>query len=545
MTKINDKLYTAAQVRGLDNVAIHEFDIAGYELMCRAGKAVMAAVDSYFPKSRNWLVLCGPGNNGGDGYVVARLAAAKGCKVTVCSMIDPQRLSGDAAAAYKGWCEAGGQTLLWPDHSEQANTADLLALQSMPFDLVIDALLGTGIERATEGSYKAAIEFINAQACPVVAVDIPSGLNADTGCSMGAAVRAQLSVSFVGKKRGMFTADGIDYCGAMVFDGLDIPAEAIDRLPEIQMQTQSKGNSRGQWVGQLMSADYLAEVLLPRLGNSHKGSYGEVVAVGGAKGMSGAILLTGEAALRSGAGKVRLATDPEHAAWINLCRPELMVTAIGSEADFSACLKSPQVLAVGPGLGHSDWADALLRACLASALPLVMDADALNWLAQQELVQQGLARQETGSEQRLRSPAILTPHPAEAARLLGISTSEIQRDRVVHAQAIAEKFQATVVLKGSGSVIAGSDGRYAICPFGNPGMATAGSGDVLTGIIAALLAQRLNCYEAACAGVLAHALAGDLAAARHGEMAMLAGDITQQLENVWQQVSHISNTGST
>ena len=233
--------------------------------------------------------------------------------------------------------------------------------------------------------------------------------------------------------------------------------------------------------------------------------------------------LCGEAALRSGAGRVTLATDPVHASAINPGRPELMVRGVASGEELRAMLSGDHVLAVGPGLGRSSWSESLLRVCLAVKSPLVVDADALNLLAELDLAADGLQRDNW----------ILTPHPAEAARLLGSEVADVQNDRVVTAQSIAIKYQATVVLKGSGTVIATADGDYAICPFGNPGMATAGSGDVLTGIIAALLGQGLSCYEAAFSGVLAHALAGDMAVQRVGEMALVAGDITDQLHRVW------------
>jgi len=538
MSDINHKLYTATQVRGLDYAAIHEFNIAGYELMCRAGKAVMDAAGQHFPQTRHWLILCGPGNNGGDGYVLARLAAAAGIQVTVCSLIDPARLQGDAATAYQDWLESEGKVQQWPQVTKRLSAAEYARLQDRanepndesnptaaqdsPFDLVMDALLGTGIDRAVEGVYRDAIEFTNGLTCPVIAIDIPSGLNADTGCVMGAAVRAQVSVSFVGNKRGMYTADGPDQSGRIVFDDLNIPAQAAERVPDASS------------AGDLLNAAYLTKVVKPRANNSHKGSYGEVLAVGGAKGMSGAILLCGTAALRSGAGKVRLATDPDHAAWINISRPELMVSALGNERDLQPWLKKPRVLALGPGLGRGEWSKSLLHACLSSDLQMVTDADALNLLAELKL---GATDLPWASSPQIS--IVMTPHPAEAARLLGVTTATIQQDRIGQALILADKYQAVVVLKGSGSVIANPDGSYAICPFGNPGMATAGSGDVLTGIIAALLAQGLCCRDAACAGVLAHAMAGDLAAKQHGVMAMIAGDITRQLQHVWKA----ANTG--
>ena len=494
MFDASHKLYTAEQVRGLDYAAIHGLGIEGYKLMCRAGRAVVDVALDSFPDAKRWLIMCGPGNNGGDGYVVARLAAAAGIDVTVCSMVDPRQLKGDATIAYSDWDAGGGEVALWP------------MSESESFDLALDALLGTGIDREVRGEFRGAIAWLNQLACPKLAIDIPSGLNADTGCVMGCAVMARNTVTFVGRKRGMYTADGPDYCGLIDFNDLAIPAEA----------TVEQAKSAGA----LLTPACLAGVLKRRPRNSHKGSFGHVLAVGGIEGMSGAVRLCGEAALRSGAGRVTLATDPAHAAMVNLGRPELMVKATGSAAELLTLLDRDFILAAGPGLGMTDWSGSLLKTCVEAQAAMVVDADGLNILAQQDPVSRG--------------NWILTPHPAEAARLLDCSVPEIQQDRVRSALAIAQRFGACVVLKGCGTVIADDAGKYAICPAGNPGMATAGSGDVLTGIIAAMLAQGLSCYDAACTGVLAHAQAGDHAAAILGEMAMIAGDIIDALPEVWE-----------
>ena len=496
MSAACDKLYTAAQVRGIDYAAIHESGIPGYELMSRAGRAIVDVANARFPDARRWLIMCGPGNNGGDGYVAARLAVKAGIDVTVCSLIDPRQLKADAATAYLDWQAQGGEVLLWPMDQDGS------------YDLALDALLGTGIDRAVSGEFRSAISWLNQLDCPRLAIDIPSGLNADTGCPMGCAVRAVATVTFVGRKRGMYTADGPDFCGHISFDDLAIPAEAALKC--------------SQDSGILLRGDFLIETLKPRPRNTHKGHFGHVLAVGGSKGMSGAVRLCGEAALRSGAGKVTLATDPVHAGFVNQGRPELMVKAIDGASALSALLDGAFTVAVGPGLGTTDWSRTLLRTCIDSDAPLVVDADGLNLLAQ--LLQQGGVR---------RDRWILTPHPAEAARLLGCSVGEVQQDRVHAAGEMARRHGASVVLKGCGTVVADPSGQYAICPGGNPGMATAGSGDVLTGLIAALLGQGLSCFDAARAGVLAHAMAGDFAAANLSEMGMIAGDIIDALPEIW------------
>lgn len=495
MVDCNDKLYTAEQVRGIDYAAIHESGIAGYVLMTRAGAAVVAQACQCFPTARHWLIICGPGNNGGDGYVVARLALEAGIQVTVSSLIDPDKLKGDAALAFADWQATGGELLRWPlpDH--------------ISCDLALDALLGTGIDREVEGVFAQAIGYLNQLDCPTLAIDIPSGLNADTGCVMGCAVQASNTVTFVGRKRGMYTADGPDYCGHITFADLAIPQDAAHQYAD--------------HAGSLLALEFLAQTIPPRLQNSHKGRFGHVLAVGGIAGMSGAIRLCGESALRSGAGRVSLVTDPAHASLINLDRPELMVKA--ADGDWHSLLSSVDVIAVGPGLGTAAWSEPLLKTCLEAEAPLVIDADGLNLLARHNTFE--------------RDHWVLTPHPAEAARLLGCEVADIQRDRVQAALAIAKRFNASVVLKGCGTIVAEASGAYSICPLGNPGMATAGSGDVLTGVIAALLGQGLSCFEAAQAGVLAHARAGDLAAEKVGEMALIASDIIESLPAVWRSTA--------
>ena len=499
MTGTNCKLYTAEQVRGIDYAAIHESGIAGYELMSRAGRVVFDDARMQFPDAVNWLLMCGGGNNGGDGYVVARLAIEAGIPVTVCALFDPQQLKGDAASAYVDWQMVGGELVDWPLPDDSS------------FDLALDAILGTGIDRMVEGSYELAIAFLNQLSCPKYAIDIPSGINADSGVVMGHAVRAQYTMSFVGRKRGMYTADGPDYCGYVGFDDLAIPSSASQTFVELS--------------GELLSLDFIAEVLSRRPQNSHKGSFGHVIAVGGQNGMSGAIRLCGEAALRSGAGRVTLATDPAHATLVNMARPELMVKAINGDDDLRSVLDGARIIAVGPGLGLSDWSESLLQACLESEASLVLDADALNLLARR-----------THEKEVTRENWILTPHPVEAARLLECKVSDIQQDRVLSAISLAQMYGASVILKGCGTVVADPSGRYAICPLGNPGMATAGSGDVLTGIIAALLGQGLNSFAAAKAGVLGHAAAGDAATEKLGEMALIASDIIDLLPAVWNSV---------
>ena len=375
-------------------------------------------------------------------------------------------------------------------------------------DLVVDALLGTGLDREPAGDYAAAIGWINSAGKPVVAVDIPSGLNADSGVAMGLAVEANLTVTFIGSKRGLFTADGQDHAGKVRFHDLETPQSVRD----------SEGDS-----GILIQEKLLIELLPPRRRNSHKGSYGWVLCAGGDFGMSGAVRLAGEAALRGGAGKVTLATREAHAGLVNVTCPELMVRGVEDVLQLAELSSRVDVLVTGTGLGHSDWSGLVIRSCLETSLPTVIDADGLNFLA----------RMKPGSLEPAGGNRILTPHPAEAARLLKTTARQVQSDRIGAAIEIARLYRSVVVLKGCGTVVAAPDGRYAICPYGNPGMATAGTGDVLSGVIGAMLAQGIDDpWTAAMAGVLAHALAGDLAAAEQGERGMLASDITARLPRV-------------
>ena len=497
MIEQSDRLYTAEQVRRLDKCAIEGHGIPGIELMERAGGAVFDAARQAFPDAGKYLVLCGGGNNGGDGYIVARKAIEAGIEVDVCALKDPSGLVGDAATAAQRWQEAGGVLTPWPVR-DPGN-----------YDVIFDALLGTGLDREPAGAYAEAIEAANQAESFVVAVDIPSGLNADTGAVMGIATVADLTVTFIGSKRGLFTADGADYTGDVLFDDLETPDSVRD----------SESNS-----GILIQEELILDFLPPRLLNSHKGNYGWLLAVGSEAGMSGAVRLCGEAALRSGAGKVTVCTRREHAALINVACPELMVRGVDKAAELETLLGEVDVVVTGTGLGRSGWSEDMLRACLAANLPTVLDADGLNILAE---THPGLGKGEFPA-----GKCILTPHPAEAGRLLGCFARDIQQDRVASALKLARRYEAVVALKGCGTVVADPSGRYAICPLGNPGMATAGSGDVLSGVVGAMLAQGLEPWEAAMCGVVAHASAGDLAAGQAGQRGMLASDITAFLPAV-------------
>jgi NAD(P)H-hydrate epimerase len=362
-------------------------------------------------------------------------------------------------------------------------------------DAIVDALLGTGLERPVTGEWADAIAQCNASRAPVLALDIPSGLHADTGRVLGSAVRADATISFIGLKQGLFTGQGPDHCGLIRFNALDVPA-AIYATEVLAARRIDWASERG---------------LLPtRLPSAHKGDFGHVLVVGGAPGMSGAPRLAGEAALRAGAGLVTVATHPDHAGWLNLARPELMVRAAADAEALRDAARRADVIAVGPGLGQGDWGRALFAGALSLGRPLVVDADALNLLA---------------ADPVRRDDWVLTPHPGEAARLLGCTAADIEADRFAAVAALQRRYGGIVVLKGAGSLILGPGHRpVGVCSDGNPGMASGGTGDALTGIIASLQGQGLEAEQAAAMGVCLHAAAGDHAA-REGLRGMLASDL--------------------
>jgi hydroxyethylthiazole kinase-like uncharacterized protein yjeF len=482
METLPEQLFLAEQVRALDKHIIEDIGVPGYELMNRAARAALDALEARWPEGR-LLVVCGAGNNAGDGYVVARLAIQTGRAAEVCAVVAPELLAGDAATAYEDYIQAGGVVTSWQGDLETTDA------------IIVDGLLGTGLDRNVEGRFADAVESINGCGRPVVALDIPSGLNADTGCVMGMAVSAEVTITFVGLKVGLFTGRGPAFTGELVFDGLGAPADVFDtqkarawRIPE----------------------GLIRECLPRRPRDAHKGLSGHVLVIGGGSGMAGAARLAGESALRAGAGLVSVATLEEHVPAIISARPELMARGVSDKSDLEPLISRANVIAVGPGLGQTEWSRRMLSIALDTDLPLVVDADALNLLS---------------GEKHRKYEWVLTPHPGEAARLLGVSTADVQSDRMVAAKQIAERFAATVVLKGAGSVVCQPAGETWICDHGNPGMAVAGMGDVLTGVIAGIAAQCKDLSVAARCGVLVHAEAGDDAVAVAGERGLHASDL--------------------
>lgn len=481
-------IYSAAATRELD-AQIIAAGTPGFELMQRAAAAVWRELRRRWPEAGRLTVFCGGGNNGGDGYLVAWLAQRAGWQVQVLAVTAPQRLRGDAAQAWQAARDAGVDIDPWQGEPVRGG-------------VIVDALLGTGLRAPVGEPFQGAIAAINASGLPVVAVDLPSGLDADRGIVAGCAVRADLTVTFIALKPGLLTGQGPDQAGELCLAALaDLPpspaAPILERLTLAQCRSWLPARPRA----------------------AHKGMFGHLLVIGGNRGMGGAIMLAAETALRCGAGKVSVATRSDHVPSILARCPEVMAHGVDDPAQLAALLKSATAVVLGPGLGTDSWAQQLLDQVLAYDAPRILDADALNLLA-------------AAPQPRPLGPAtVITPHPAEAARLLGCATAAVQADRLAAARRLAERFGCTAVLKGVGSLVADPDpgALPALCSAGNPGMASAGMGDVLSGLVGALLAQHLGAGTAARYAVLLHALAGDRAAEQGGQLGLIASDLISSI----------------
>src|SRR4249919_1114714 len=482
-------LYHPEQVREMDRRAQQEFGLSGYELIGRAGAAAWALLQRRWPQARHIGVVCGPGNNGGDGYILARLAKAAGCKVSLVLAPGGDPRTPDAFRAASDWRAAGGPSSIFDGNLPMA-------------DVWVDAIYGLGLSRAPTEAVQAMIERLNGRRCPVLAIDVPSGVDADRGCATGVALRAHVTLSFIAGKRGLYTGPARDYAGEVFLDGLGL-------VPELQQGFTP--------AALLYRAEHLIAGLAPRHANAHKGEYGHLLCVGGELGMGGAVRLCAEAALRTGVGLASVATRSEGVAALVAARPEAMTHAVETADALHELIGKADVLAVGPGLGQGSWGRSLFETAAISGKPLILDADGLNLLA---------------LHPRPLPQAILTPHPGEAARLLGCERDAIQSDRFAAVEALAEKFQCVVVLKGAGTLVAAPGQTTAVIAAGNPGMATGGMGDILTGVIAALHAQHLPRFEAAVFGALLHGAAGDAAARIDGERGLLPSDLFPHLRRM-------------
>ncbi|SFT93788.1 NAD(P)H-hydrate epimerase [Kosakonia arachidis] len=485
---IPHSVWPTAEMKRVEREAADSLGITLYELMQRAGEAAFAVAREQFPDTHSWLVLCGHGNNGGDGYVVARLAAAAGITVTLLALESSKQPPEEATTAREAWLDAGGvihaADVAWPDD----------------VDLIIDALLGTGLSSAPRDDVAALIEHANLHSAPVLALDIPSGLNAQTGTTPGSAIQAHHTVTFIALKPGLLTGKARDVVGQLHHHALGL---------ESWLNGQQAPFSR-------FDDSQLAQWLPPRRPTAHKGDHGRLVIIGGDHGTAGAIRMAGEAALRAGAGLVRVLTRSENIPPIITARPELMVHEL-TAASLDESLEWADVVVIGPGLGQQEWGKKALQKVENFRKPMLWDADALNLLA---------------INPDKRHNRVLTPHPGEAARLLNCSVAEIESDRLLSAQRLVKRYAGVVVLKGAGTVVASESGETGIVDAGNAGMASGGMGDVLSGIIGALLGQKLSLYDAACAGCVAHGAAADRQAAKYGQRGMLATDLFMALLRV-------------
>ncbi len=476
-------IYTTSAMRELE--ALAGAASPNPTLMERAGAAAAEYARALCgDKTKDVLVVAGPGNNGGDALEVAAHLKRAFFRVAVVFAGERDKLPEDAQAALGKW-EAAGGTLL-DDIPKNPR-----------FDLAVDGLFGIGLKRPLAGAHAALVERLNSLGVPILALDIPSGINADTGAVMGCAVRASHTITFIAHKPGLLTLDGPDHCGELKVDtlGLD-PARLLE--PE----------------GELLDESILAGAVGPRPRNFHKGQAGSVGVLGGAAGMVGAAVIAGRAALKCGAGRVYLGLLTPRPPDVDYTQPELMLRK--PEELLEKALVD--VLVAGPGMGKTDSGRKLLRAALAAPVPLVLDADALNLIAENRQLALALDKR--------TAPAIMTPHPAEAARLLGEATLQVQADRVTSARLIAKRYRSLVVLKGNGSVIAAPDGKFWINSSGNPGMASAGMGDALSGIIAALCAQNAEPLRALLAGTYLHGAAADaLVASGFGPVGITASEV--------------------
>lgn len=496
MSHLGNALYTVDAIRRIEQRA--SASLPHGCLMQRAGDAAAQWALQLLPSppsERRALILAGPGNNGGDAFVAASRLSQAGAAVTILFEADPEKLPDDARQAY---ARARQHAIRWERISAFADVLD------DGFDLVIDGLFGIGLSKPIASPYRELIETVNRLPCPILALDVPSGLNADTGTITGkdgAAIRATHTITFLGDKPGLHTGNGRDLAGVVLPMDLDIDPQLFP-TPKIFRN----------------APPLFSDILKRRLHNSHKGSYGNVAILGGARGMHGAAILAGRSALHLGAGRVYVGFLDDAPAYDSM-QPELMCRA----AD--AMKITDAVIVAGPGLGKSPHARRLLTKVCAAPGPLALDADALNLLAEDAALQQTLARRTTHA-----TDTILTPHPLEAGRLLSVSAADVQADRLQAAKELAGRFNAVVILKGSGTVIARPDGRTAINTTGNPALASAGTGDVLAGMCGALLAQSHPAWESALAAVWMHGMAADrLVQQGIGPIGLAAGELIPEV----------------
>ena len=486
--------FTVESMRELDQRAALALQFSPYQLMERAGTEALAFLNAKWPGSRKLLVFCGTGNNGGDGWVVARCALQQGLECEVYLLGDADKISGPALLAFESWQRISGQI--------PRNAADFsarLSAEACSDNVIVDALVGVGLQADQRPPLVAIIEELNRDPAPILSLDCPSGLDAGSGARAQATIQAAATVTFIAHKPGLLTGSAVDRVGALELATLGVPESVLAELsPDAIL---------------LRPEDLEVAGLTRRKPASHKGHFGRILVLGGNHGMGGAAILAAQGALRAGAGLVTLATREAHVSAAITRQPEVMARAVREAADLQEPVRNADVIVVGPGLGQDDWAAMCLGAALDSDAMLVCDADALTLIG-------------TMDWRAHSQPVVLTPHPGEAARLLGSNVFEVEQDRMGAAKRLAETFSATVVLKGAGSLITSChpDRPPAVCLAGNPGMATGGMGDVLAGVIGGVLGQNVTADDAASLGVLAHACAADHAYRKY-RVGMLPSDV--------------------
>ncbi len=476
-------IYSTSEIRKGEKVAAKTLGISMYELMERAGKAVFQLITDKYSTAQRLLVVCGTGNNGGDGYIVAKLAKLYGYEVILWHVDDSNKVTGDALIAQQSWLNEGGEIL--PPN------------ECLPekLDLIIDGMLGTGLSGNVRPQFADIITKINKHSAPVISIDVPSGICADTGMNLGIAIEASLTITFIGLKRGLVSGAGKNFTGSLFCDCLG---------------TKDYFRNYINTKYRLINHKIVKDVFPQRKPNCHKGNFGRVLLVGGSLGMGGAIILASAACARTGAGLTKVVTFKENALSLMASYPEIMTEPyIGNKHLMLESIKWPDTLVLGPGLGMLKWGRELFHIFGKLKLPKVFDADALNFLATQP------------HQDHLR---IITPHPGEAAKLLDCSVIEVEKNRFKATRDLYEKYGGVIILKGSGTIVYNGD-TYWVCNQGNPGMATGGMGDVLSGIIGSLLGQKLCLTDAACLGVWLHSNAADQSAQQNGQIGTLASDI--------------------
>lgn len=488
MTTLDSALFDTAQIRALESLAVTKHGLTEQILMERAGEAAFLVLQREFPYARRILICCGGGNNAGDGYVLAKLLHDATYEVYLLN-----------TKAHDCLPKAAHEAFLKVSHLPSVNTLDV------PCDLIVDALLGIGLSGNVRDEMRVLISQISEKNVPVLSLDIPSGLNADTGVVMGCAVKATATITFIGNKIGLMTGKGAAFTGHLFCDDLGLSSLLSFVTPFIK----------------IIQEENIFPLLEPRSPVCHKGDFGHVLVAGGALGMPGAPILAAKAALRVGAGKVTIATEPVHAEKALSSFPEVMFRGVQRPSDLNELLSSASVCVLGPGLSENAFGQMVFKTIIGSDLPLVVDASALRLLKKSPA---------------FRENWVLTPHPGEAAYLLNTSVKEVESDRRQALRSLYEQYGGGVVLKGHGSLIQTAPSFQYLCREGNPGMATAGMGDVLSGIIGGLFAQGLPLKEALLKGVFLHAKAGDLAANKR-ERGMIASDLFPFLRLLVNRVS--------